>query len=54
MKRLDNLKNLEVLTLDINHLFQGASYVSKQELEKYIGHLPNLKSFNTYKFPLPE
>ena len=51
---LDNLKRLEKLDLGVNLLFQGAGYVSIQELLKYIEYLPKLKSFNQYKLPFPE
>lgn len=51
---IDHLTNLELLGLSTNNLFHGAKYVTRQELMKYIGHLPKLKSFNAYKFPLPE
>jgi len=51
---LDNQKSLEVLSLGNNNLFQGAKYVSRYELMKYIEHLANLKYFNEYRFPLRE
>jgi Leucine-rich repeat (LRR) protein len=51
---LGNLKKLEKLDLGANLLFQGARYVSRQELMKYIGHLPKLKRFNQYRLPFPE
>ena len=51
---LNNLKKLEFLHLGANYLFQGAVFVLKQDLEKYISDLPSLKKFNNYKFPLSE
>ena len=51
---LDHLTNLELLGLSTNNLFHGVKYVTRQELMTYIGHLPKLKSFNAYNFPLPE
>lgn len=47
---IDNLVNLEELDLSYNNVFEEY-YVSRAEIQKYVGHLKKLKKLNGKKYP---